>query len=190
MSKRNYSFLALLAGIALSSGPAYAAPALGGLGPSVNAGVNAGVSAGVGIGGVRGGINGGINSGAAPGALPQIPANIPPVGQPSNVVQKTQNVGSDVKAQAMRGYRAVVMAVSGNAVTIKTFSGVTQTFTVANPAALHLKTGQTVEVGMRNGTLIMTHADSSNTANVSAHRNQHKQTSGQLQKATGSQAQQ
>jgi len=191
MSKRNYSFLALLAGIALSSAAASAAPPLGAVGASVNAGVN-GINAGAGVGGARGGINAGIGAqgGITPGALPQTPGSLPSSVHAPAVTQKAQTAASDLKAQALRGYRAVVMAVSGNSVTIKTASGVTQTFTLANPAALNLKAGKNVAVGMRNGTLIMTHVVALNKANVSVRRTQHKRTgTSQAQNATGSQAQ-
>jgi len=192
MSKRNYSFLALLAGIALSSAAASAAPPLGAVGASVNAGVNGGINAGAGVGGARGGINAGIcaQGGITPCALPQTPGSLPSSVHAPAVTQKAQTAASDLKAQALRGYRAVVMAVSGNSVTIKTASGVTQTFTLANPAALNLKAGQNVAVGMRNGTLIMTHVVALNKANVSVRRTQHKRTgTSQAQNATGSQTQ-
>jgi hypothetical protein len=189
MSKRNYSFLALLAGIALSSATASAAPPLGGVGASVNAGAGAGINAGASVGGMRGGINGSLGA-QAPGALPQTPGSLPSSVHSPAITQQAQTVTADVKAQALRGYRAVVVAISGNSVTITTAAGVTQTFTLANPSALNLKVGQHVAVGMRNGTLIMTHVVSSNAANVSVRRAQHKRNSAsQAQSATGSQAQ-
>jgi len=176
MSKRNYPFLALLAGIAIASSTAIAsaAPVVGGISAGISGSVNAGVNAG----GINAGINGGVNAAPSTG---QSPVGVPSSVQPPVSMPKAPALTEAGKAAAQRGYQAVVTALTGNSVTIKTSGGVVQTFTLANPAALKLKPGDDVLVAMRKGTLVMMHASSSNVARASVQAPQRKHTGSQSQ---------